>query len=110
MKQNHDVKQEATYRYSNMPYGELEIAFNSLAAGVDISVSEREVLELIAVTRCSIEPFRYQLWRNCPAYFEVLFGHEAREELNKAFELYQQSKLVEMGEFKAWCGAELVNL
>lgn len=110
MKQNNDVKQEATYRYSNMPYDDLEIAFNSLAAGVDISVSEREVLEIIAVTRCSIEPFRYKLWRNCPAYFEVLFGHEAREDLNKAFDLFQASKLVDMNEFKNFCDAELVNL
>ena len=112
MKQNHDVKQEATYRYSNMSYEALEKAFSTTNTpnGEAISAEEWQVLEIIAVTRSAIEPFRYQLWRNCPAYFEMLFGHEARKALDDAFKLYQQSTLTDMDDFKNWVKAELVNL
>ena len=110
MKQNKDLKADATFKYANMPYGQLEAAFNELQGDNQITSEERRVLEIIWATRYSIEPFRYQLWRISPEYFEMLFGHEARDELNKAFALYQESKLVDMDEFKHWCNAELVNI
>ena len=67
-------------------------------------------LELIAAVRFSIEPFRYKLWQECPGYFEILFGRDASEELNKAFSQYQDSQLVGMEEFKSWCSAEFENV
>lgn len=110
MKQNKDLKADATFKYANMPYEQLEAAFNELQGGNQITLEERQVLEIIAVTRAAIEPFRYQLWRNCPEYFEMLFGSDEREKLNKAFDLYQSSKLVDMGDFENFCRCELVNL
>ena len=114
MKQNNDLdlKADATFYYVNLPYSELETAFNTTNTpnGVPISEDERKVLEIIWATRFSIEPFRYSLWRNCPEYFEMLFGSDEREKLNKAFDLYQSSKLVDMGDFKNFCDCELVNL
>lgn len=110
MKKNHDIKLEETLKYANMPYGELEAVFYTLQGGNHITVSERVVLELIAAVRFSIEPFRYKLWHECPGYFEMLFGSDASEELNKAFSLYQESQLVGMEEFKSWCSAEFENV
>ena len=107
-----DEKQEATYKYANMPYDQLEAAFSTTNTpnGLAISAAERKILEIIWATRFSIEQFRYELWRNCPEYFEVLFGVQSRNDLDKAFDLYQQSKLMDMGEFKNWVKCELVNV
>lgn len=33
MKENHDIKADATFKYANMPFGELEVAFNTLQGG-----------------------------------------------------------------------------
>lgn len=110
MKQHTDLKADATFYYFNLPYSELETTFNTSSADLGISDEARGVLELIWAVRFSIEPFRYSLWRNCPEYFEMLFGSDEREKLNKAFDLYQSSKLVDMGDFENFCRCELVNL
>ena len=66
---NRDKNLQAQHKYLGMSYGELVTAFNTIVGAQDVTVSERQVLDLIFAVRTTHEDLKYSLLTLTPNYF-----------------------------------------
>ena len=103
---NRDKNLHAQHKYLGMSYGELVTAFNSSVGGQDVTVNERQVLDLLFAVRTTHEDLKYSLFNFTPDYFIELFGEQEYRDLVILHEQYVACKLPNSSDFAAWCEQE----
>ena len=95
-------------KYQLMPYDKLVEAFNSSVGGRDISVLERECLEVILAVRHPPEELKYTIFMLTPSYYFDLFGQQEFLKMESLHDQFIAAKFNDADNFAYWCEQEKV--
>ena len=93
-------------KYLTMSYAEIATAFDTTVGGRDVTIAERQILDVIMAIRTTHQDLKYSLFTLTPDYFIELFGEQEYRDLVVLHEQYVAIKLPFSSDFAAFCEQE----